>query len=107
VKLDGMDERTRINLLKMACVAAWSDLSIADSERKVVLDLAREISVGDEGRALAEGWLKSPPSDFDPYDIPHKHAKTFIEALQTVMRADGRIDPEESETLNLIRELVS
>ncbi|MCB9730164.1 MAG: TerB family tellurite resistance protein [Deltaproteobacteria bacterium] len=107
MKLDGMDERTRINLLKMACVAAWSDLSIAEAERKVVLDLASEISVGPEGKALAEAWLRSPPGDFDPYDIPHRHAKTFIEALQTVMRADGRIDPEESETLRLIRELVA
>ena len=107
MKLDGMDAGTRKRLVQMACVAAWSDMDIAESERRVVLDLARDVDLPEDDLEEVMGWLKSPPPDFDPYDIPRAHRAAFLEALDDVVKADGRLDPEECETLRLIKELVA
>ncbi len=42
----------------------------------------------------------------DPYEIPPAHRTAFFQALTRVIESDGRIDPRESETLRLLRELI-
>ncbi len=107
MKLDGMDRDTRRRLLAMACVAAWSDLEVQDEEREVILDLASELALGEEGRLLAKRWLNEGPPEVDPYEVPHEHRAAFFQALARVIESDGRIDPRESETLRLLRELIA
>lgn len=107
MNLEGMSPDTRRKLLQMACVAAWSDLDVSPTEKDVVLGLAAELAVGETGLDEVKAWLKGAPPEFDPYDIPRKHRTDFLEALERVIRADGRLDPEECVTLGIIRELVS
>lgn len=101
-----MDLTTRRRLIQLACVAAWSDMSLAEGEKQAVLTLARELDLGDDDVQRVKSWLVNGPPDFDPYDIPLAHRQTFLEAFTRVIAADGRIDPEESEAIRLIRELV-
>lgn len=101
-----MTPETRKKLVQMACIAAWADLEIHENERKVVYDLATQLALPNEDLADVDEWLRSAPPDFDPYSIPDEHRAAFLEAFLEVMTADGRIDPEESETIRLLRELV-
>lgn len=101
-----MSPETRKKLVQMACIAAWSDLEIHETERRVVYDLATQLALPGEELAEVYEWLQAPPPDFDPYEIPNEHRAAFLEAFLEVMTADGRIDPEESETIRLLRELV-
>ncbi len=101
-----MSPSTRKKLVQMACIAAWSDLEIHESERRVIFDLATQLALPGSELDEVREWLKSPPPDFDPYEIPNEHRAAFLEAFLEVVTADGRIDPEESETIRLLRELV-
>ncbi|MCA9515692.1 MAG: TerB family tellurite resistance protein [Myxococcales bacterium] len=107
MEIKNMDLPTRRRLIQLACVAAWSDMNLADVEKEVVLNLARELELGEDDTQRVKSWLANGPPDFDPYDIPLAHRQAFLEAFTQVIAADGRIDPEESEAIRLIRELVS
>jgi tellurite resistance protein len=105
--MEAMSSADRMSLIQMACVAAWSDMDIAPQERTVVLELAAKLALNDSEVATVESWLKSPPPEFDPYSIPRAYREAFLAAMVKVANADGRIDPEETETFRLIRELIS
>ena len=105
--MDAMKPSDRMKLIQMACVAAWSDMDMAPEERTVVLELATRLALEGDELTTVEGWLKSPPPEFDPYTIPRAYREAFLSAMTKVAKADGRIDPEETETFRLIRELVS
>jgi len=102
-----MDIPTRRRLIQMACVAAWSDMDIADTEKEVVMKLAERLELGESDLLRVRKWLTEGVPDFDPYDIPYGHRQAFLDTFTEVIEADGRIDPEESEAMRLIRELVS
>ncbi|GMV43982.1 MAG: hypothetical protein AMXMBFR64_56980 [Myxococcales bacterium] len=106
-RLEGMDEVTRERLVQLACVAAWSDFHVAPEERKVVLTLAAELAIGDRSMERVYRWLDEAPPYLDPQAIPVEHRAVFLDALQAVIRADGRLDPAECETLRLIKQLVA
>lgn len=102
-----MTPTTRKKLVQMACVAAWSDLEIRPEERRAIFDLATQLALPGADLAEIKDWLSAPPPDFDPYDIPNEHRQAFLEAFLEIVTADGRIDPEESEAIRLLRELVA
>lgn len=104
--LTDMDDATRERLVQLACVAAWSDLDVAAEERAVVLELAADLALGPRSMAKVQSWLDGPPPYLDPQAIPPQHRTAFLEALRAVIRADGRIERAECETLRLIEELV-
>lgn len=104
--LQGMNAQTRKKLVQLACVAAWSDMDLAESEREVVMGLAMEMALDEDDLDEVKTWLKRPPPEFDPYDIPTAHRTEFVAAFRKVIEADGRIDPEESEAIQLICQLV-
>ena len=106
MSVEKLRKRDRLKLMQLACVAAWSDMSIQDEERRVVQKLAESLALGEEEMAFVERWLVAPPPDFDPYDIPFEHRGLFLKTIMDVVEADGRIDPEESETIRLLRELM-
>ena len=95
----------RLKLVQLACHAAWADLSVQNEEREVILSLAKHLQLPAEDIDCVVSWLKHGPPDFDPYDIPASHRKAFFETMMEVVNADGRVDPEESETIQLLREL--
>lgn len=105
-RLAAMDDLTRERLVQLACVAAWSDLDVADEEREVVLALAAKLALGPKAMDRVQGWLNGPPPYLDPLAIPVEHRRTFIDTLKAVIKADGRLEPGECETLRLIEELV-
>jgi uncharacterized tellurite resistance protein B-like protein len=106
VKFNHLSQNTRRRLIQMACVAAWSDMDIADEEREAVRKLAHSMDFSEEDMKVVEEWLKRPPPEFDPYDIPREHRKLFLDSFVEIIESDGRIDPEESESIRLLRELV-
>ncbi len=101
-----LDHRSRKRLVQLVCVAAWSDLDLAEAERTHIMGLAADLALGADDMVDVKAWLASPPPDFDPMDVPRQHAPIFLEALAAVIAADGKIDPEECETLRLISELI-
>jgi len=105
--IKAMNPMTKRRLMQLACVAAWSNMELVEAERDAVLQLAHEIDLAEGDLDLVKHWLREGPPDFDPYDVPHSHRQAFLEAFTRVVAADGRIDPEESEAIRLIRELVS
>ncbi|TNF24195.1 MAG: TerB family tellurite resistance protein [Deltaproteobacteria bacterium] len=105
--IKAMNATTKRRLMQLACVAAWSNMEVVDAERDAVLAIAHDIDLGEGDLELVKRWLREGPPDFDPYDVPHTHRKAFLEVFTRVVAADGRIDPEESEAIRLIRELVS
>jgi hypothetical protein len=52
VNIDTMTPTTRRKLVQMACIAAWADLEIHESERAVVFDLATQLAL--PGAELSE-----------------------------------------------------
>jgi len=106
-RIKAMNATTKRRLIQLACVAAWSNMELVDAERDAVHLLAQELGLEPTDLALVEHWLRDGPPDFDPYDVPHEHRQAFLDAFMRVIAADGRIDPEESEAVRLIRELVS
>ena len=90
----------------MACFAAWSDLSVAPEERREILSLAARMAVDEAELAEVVGWLKGPPEEVDPYDLPVEHRQLLLDTLCDVVEADGVIAPEECETVRLIREFI-
>lgn len=102
-----MDAVTRERLVQLACVAAWSDLTVAPEERAVVLQLAAAVALDPRSMAKVQTWLDGPPPFIDPQAIPPEHRAAFLEALRAVIAADGRLARSECETLRLIEELVA
>lgn len=106
-RLVGMDAVTRERLVQLACVAAWSNFDVAPEERTVVLTLAADLALGERSMERVHRWLDEAPPYLDPQAIPVEHRAVFLSVLQEVIKADGRLDPEECETLRLIKQLVA
>jgi uncharacterized tellurite resistance protein B-like protein len=102
-----MSAETRMDLVKLACVAAWSDFEVVEEERRFVLQLATDLALDVDEVLEVETWLKGPPPEFDPNAIAPEHKKAFVEALMGAVMADGRIDPEECLTMALIRDMLT
>jgi len=99
--------RDRRTLVQVACVAAWSDADLAEEERTFVLKLAKSVQLPDEDIERVAGWLKYGPPDLDPNAIPREHKETYLKVVRAVIAADGFIDPEESEVMSLLEELLA
>ena len=82
MEIKNMDLPTRRRLIQLACVAAWSDMNLADVEKEVVLNLARELELGEDDTQRVKSWLANGPPDFDPYDIPLAHRQAFRQEFQ-------------------------
>ena len=103
IQLSAQDRR---GLLMLACHAAWSDLSVVPQERRVVLALAERLQVGEAELKEVNAWLKGPPPEIDPYELPRDHKELLCAVLMDVVEADGVLAPEKCETLRLVREFI-
>ncbi|MCA8943527.1 MAG: TerB family tellurite resistance protein [Planctomycetes bacterium] len=94
--------------MEFVCSFAWTDLTIADEERKLIEEMANGPEFDDTDRIKIRGWLESPPpiDDVDPTRIPLEHRQQFLDAIRQVLRADGRVANTERDSLAIFEELV-
>jgi len=102
-----MTPRQRLELVQLACVAAWSNAEVNADERAAVRDLARHFGLTAAEQREVDRWLSEGAPDFDPYAIPHAHREADFRAVIEVVTSDGRLDPEESALLRVLRELLT
>lgn len=101
-----LDIETRKLLAQAACVAAWSDTSVVEEETDIVLLICDELELGDRETEQVQRWLKHGPPELDPFSIDPKHREVFLDTVKRVIDSDGRVDPMESETFQLLKELL-
>ena len=106
--LSNLSKDDRLLLLKFVCAFAWADLEVKESERKFVHRLVKRLELTTDEARQVDGWLDvSPaPSEIDPNLIPRKHRQLFIDAARATIFADGQVDAEERENLELLKQLL-
>jgi len=105
---DGLDARQRLQLIKFVCSFAWADLEVRDEERVFVARLVERLELDPAEKRRVRRWLERPPAPdtVDPMTIPAAHRKSFLEAIEGVIAADGEISAEERETLAVLQDLL-
>jgi len=106
--LEDLEANARMRLMEFVCSFAWADLEVNAPERTFVRDLILRLELDQGERVRVEGWLSSPPGpeNIDPTLIPVEHREAFLEAIQGVVEADGKIHQEEAESLAVFRQLL-
>ncbi|NUN15643.1 MAG: TerB family tellurite resistance protein [Myxococcales bacterium] len=104
---DELSPNAKLQLIQLACIAAWSDTTVSPEERRVVLDLCHDLSNTSSCPAEVQQWLDGPPPYLDPQEIPHAHRQVFLDTMREVIAADGRVLADESETLRILEELLA
>jgi uncharacterized tellurite resistance protein B-like protein len=105
--LETMNRDDRLHLLRCVCALAWADGVVQDAERKFVQRLANRLPIADDERRLIDGWLNRPlhPAEADPTRIRPDHRQAFLTLARELVEADGQLDPEERERLELLEQL--
>jgi uncharacterized tellurite resistance protein B-like protein len=103
-----LSQEDRLRLMRFACSFAWADLEIRPKERDLIRKLERQLHLTPEEVKQVDGWLEvpPPPEDVDPARIPREHRELFLKAARDMVTADGEIDPEEAESLDLLEQLL-
>lgn len=106
--LQELSRAQRLKLLQFVCTFAWADLEVRPEERAFVLRLVRRLGLDESDEEQVGRWLEVPPEpeSVDPADIPLAHRKVFLAAIDGVVAADGEIQPEERESLRLLKQLL-
>jgi len=99
----------RLNLMKFVCSFVWTDLNVSQSERDLVMRMCGSLHLTEEEAGHVQKWLELPPpaDEVDPTMVPAAHRQLFLTTLETVVHADGKVVPAESESLQLFRDLMS
>ena len=107
--LDDLDARQRLQLIKFVCSFVWADLEVRAEERAFVARLVERLDLDARERRQVRRWLERPPApdSVDPMTIPPMHRKSFLEAIEGVVAADGEISTEERESLAVLRDLLA
>jgi uncharacterized tellurite resistance protein B-like protein len=107
--LDQLDRRERLRLVRFVCTFAWADLEIRPEERVFISRLIRRLELDEEEDLQVQQWLDRPPSpdDLDPTSIPAAHRRFFVEAIEGLINADGKISDEERETFEIFKQLLA
>ena len=99
----------RLNLMKFVCSFVWTDLNVSQSERDLVMRMCGSLKLTEEETAQVKKWLDLPPpiDEVDPTAVPREHRQMFLTTLEMVVKADGKVVPAESESLQLFKDLMS
>lgn len=94
--------------MKFVCSFAWADLEVRPEERAFISRLIQGLELDREEEIQVHGWLDVPPAldGLDPTTIPSEHRQLFLEAIEGVIESDGRLAVEETENLELFRQLL-
>ena len=108
MELSDLEREDRLRLMGFVCSFAWADLEIADGERALVADLVKKLDLDDDEQAQVNEWLESPPrpEEVDPLNVPVQHRQLFLNVVFDMVRADGVIDSQEVENLQIFEELI-
>ena len=106
--LDRLDRQERLRLVKFVCSFAWADFEIQPEERTFISRLIRRLELDEDEDLQVQHWLEVPPrlDDLDPTSIPSDHRLLFVEAIEGLIAADGEISEEESDSLEIFKQLV-
>ncbi len=106
--LNELDRTDRLRLLRFVTSFAWADGVVKEEEREFLLGLMKRLDLADDEVALAEGWLETPPhpAEVDPTKIPPKHRDMFLTLARGMINADGEVDDDERERLEVLEELL-
>ena len=98
----------RLRLMRFVCSFAWADHQVRERERAFILRLSKRLHLTPDELSAVEGWLEKPPSadELDPAQVPLKHRSLLLTAVRGVIGADGHVDPDEAESLELLEELL-
>jgi hypothetical protein len=102
-----LSSTNRKQVLRFAASFLWADLEVADSERRFLSELARELDVKSAPDEL-EDLLASPPvpEDVDPASVPPAIADLVRHAALRAIAADGRVDNDEMTMFELLDDLL-
>lgn len=95
--------------MRFVCSLAWADLEVQPKERAFVHRMVKKLHLDDKEKKLVDSWLEVPPKaeEVDPAKVPHQHRKLFLDTVKAVAMADGRLDPEEKESIELLEQLLT
>lgn len=107
--LTQLSSTDRLRLMKFVCSFAWADLEVRPEERAYISRLIRRLDLAPEEEIRVHEWLDMPPNpdSVDPTLIPGVHRELFVAAIEGLIQADGEISPEESDSLELFRQLLT
>jgi len=107
--LNELGREERLQLMKFVCTFAWADLKVQQAERRFIFELVQKLGLDSDEIAQVERWLSVPPpsDEVDPTEIPEAHRRLFLDVVDQLARADGRIYQRERETIALLRDLVA
>lgn len=107
--LSQLSTQDRLRLMKFVCSFAWADLEVRPEERVYISRLIRRLELEPDEELRVHGWLDLPPSpeSVDPALIPHEHRQIFVAAIEGLILSDGEVSPEESDNLQLLRQLLN
>lgn len=103
-----LEPEERRQLLRFVCSFAWADLRVGPEERRYVASLVERLELGPDEQCEVRRWLRvpPPPESVDPTAVPLEHRQFFLEILEEIVAADGRVSPEERENLALFAALL-
>ena len=104
--LASLAREDRLRLMKFVCSLAWADLEVQREERVFVRRMTARLGLRPDESAQVEAWLRVPPSDVDPRDIPREHRALFLGTLRELVLADGAVDEQERASLALLEDLL-
>ena len=106
--LSQLTTNDRLRLMRFVCSFAWADLEVRPEERAFISRLIRGLELDQAEEIKVHQWLDRPPAldGLDPTTIPTEHRQFFVEAVEGVIASDGRISPEERESLEIFRQLL-
>ena len=106
--LDKLDRPTRLRLLRILAAAAWVDGEVQDAEREFFAGLIEKLPMADDERALALGYLDSPPhpAEADPTKISPDHRRALMDMIWRIVAADGVVADEEKDAVKDLEEIL-
>ena len=103
--LGDLSASDRERLMKFVCTFVWADLQVTEAEREFVGRLMNRLELDPEERAQVVAWLKMPPAEVDPTEVPAEHRELFVSTLNDAVLADDQVTEDELETLKLFKQL--
>jgi len=106
--LEKLDRTTRLRLLRILAAAAWVDGEVEERERAFVEKILSKLPIAEDERKAVRGYLDSPPhpAEVDPTKLAPEHRELLVSLVEDLVKADGRIDPEEESALEDLKALL-
>ncbi len=104
-----------VSLLKVLAAAAWADRTLSQSEMNYIKELARRFELDDTDWFALQPFLEDPPTDDEREAVlrdlvarigSERERRDVIAHIESVIGADDRITPEETELLRRYEEIL-